>query len=74
MKSEGHLRRKKKIIVERDPDLICQVSNVLPSVVQHVPHTKDGTERVLLWMVVTAPDLLCCHCGGKVPSKCILRA
>ena len=62
----------------RGSDLGCQVFNLLPSVVQHVPHTEDGAEGALLWMVVTAPNLFPCHLGGKVPSKretfrCVIR-
>lgn len=50
-------------------DLVCQFSNVLPSVVQHVAHTEDGAERVFLRMVVTTLDLVPCHGGGEVPPE-----
>lgn len=54
---------------KKTEDLICQISDALPSVVQHVPHTKDGAVGVFLRMVVTALDLFSGHCRGKVPSK-----
>lgn len=50
-------------------DLICQVSNVLSSVIQHVAHAEDGAERVVLRMVVATLDLVSCHGGGEVPSE-----
>lgn len=50
-------------------DLVCQVFYFLPSVVQHVPHTKDGTEGVVFRVVVTALDLLPRHRGREVPPK-----
>lgn len=54
---------------KKTKDLICQISDALPSVVQHVPHTKDGAGGVVLWVVVTVLDLFSCHCSREVPSK-----
>lgn len=48
---------------------MCQVSDLLPSIVQHIPHTEYGAEWVLLWMVVAVLDLLACHRGGEIPSE-----
>lgn len=50
-------------------DLVCQFGDALPSVVQHVAHTEDRAERVLLRMVVTTLDLVPSHGGGEVPSE-----
>lgn len=60
MKNEGRLEKKEER-ADRESDLVCQGGNVLPSRVQHIPHTKDWAEGVLLWMVITAPDLFGCH-------------
>lgn len=50
-------------------DLVRQLIDRLPSIVQHVSHTEYGAERVLLAMVVALPNLLSCHRGGKIPPE-----
>lgn len=50
-------------------NLVSESGHRLPRVAQHVPHTKDGAEGVLLWMVSTVSDLSGRHGGREVSSE-----